>query len=96
MVKRLSSIDAMRGFFIGHVIFLHPIVLRIFSQNNSEFGNQIGNMSIGLILIMIPIMIISVWGSVFTLISGTTTSFQISKKIQNKKSDFKKLLINRF
>ena len=96
MVKRLTSVDVMRGFFIGFVIFLHPLVLRSFSQKNAEFSNQIGSMPIGLILIMIPIFIVAIWGSVFTLLSGTTTAFQISKKIQNKERNFKELLTMRF
>ena len=96
MVKRLKSVDIFRGFLIFYVIILHPLIQRVFAQNASEVSNQVDILPLAVIIIAIPIAIVSLWGSAFTFLTGTTTAFQIAKKLENPDTDFKVLLRGKF
>jgi hypothetical protein len=96
MTKRLISFDLFRGFMIGYVIILHPIIQRVFVQDESQFESIFGNLPWYVYLIIIPVLMFSIWGSAFIFITGATTAYQLINQLQDPNANFKKIYKNRW
>ncbi len=81
--KRIQSLDFFKGFLIFYIIILHPVIQRVFGQDVSEFENQMTSIPIWLMVIGTPFILISLWGTAFTLLSGTTTAYKMAKTSKN-------------
>ncbi|MHA1617710.1 MAG: hypothetical protein ACTSVZ_00395, partial [Promethearchaeota archaeon] len=75
--KRLQSLDVLRGFMILYVIFLHAIIQRVFSSQGAEFETTVNNVPIFFALLVSPIIIMSIWGPIFTFMGGIATGYNL-------------------
>ncbi len=87
MAKRILGIDLFRGFMIFYVILLHPLLQRVFAQNHGAFEDVMGTLPLIIIILGIPTFILALWGSVFTLLSGTAAAFQMTQKMEQSPHD---------
>jgi len=69
--RRIVALDIFRGFMIFYIIILHPILQRVFGQEASEFESTINTVPIWLVIIGIPLIILAIWGTVYTFLTGT-------------------------
>jgi len=81
--KRLQSLDILRGFMILYVIlvFLHAIIQRVFSSQGSEFETTVNNVPIIFAILVSPIIIMSIWGPIFTFMGGIATGYNLGNVI---------------
>ena len=82
--KRLHSLDVIRGFMIFYVIFLHAIIQRVFVSEGSEFEKVVNDIPLFLAILAFPIILLSIWGAVFTFISGVATGYNLGSKVFEK------------
>ena len=79
--KRLHSLDVIRGFMIFYVIFLHAIIQRVFVSEGSEFEKVINDVPLFLAILAFPIILLSIWGAVFTFLSGVATGYNLGSNV---------------
>ncbi len=94
-LTRLRSLDLLKGFFMFYIIILHPVIQRVFQQDVSEFENQMTSIPTWLVVIGTPFILISLWGTAFTLMTGTTTAFKMAKVSKNPNKNIRKELQSR-
>jgi hypothetical protein len=85
--KRLLSVDLFRGFLMFILIFIHPLLQRVFSQNNAAFAEILPKIPIWAIILASPLVIIATWGCAFTFLAGIATAYQMTTKFQNSPTD---------
>lgn len=79
--KRLHALDVIRGFMIFYVIFLHAIIQRVFASQGSEFEKVVNEIPLILAILAFPIILLSIWGPVFTFISGASTGYNLGSSV---------------
>lgn len=85
--RRIVALDIFRGFMIFYIIILHPILQRVFGQEASEFESTINTVPIWLVIIGIPLIILAIWGTVYTFLTGTAVAYQITVKMHRAPSN---------
>ena len=86
MTKRVLSIDILRGFGIIFVVLLHALAFRIFGQDRSQIQQIWETTPPILIILALPFVIITLWGSVFTFLSGVSVTYSIIQT-ENRNSE---------
>ena len=79
--KRLHSLDVIRGFMIFYVIFLHAIIQRVFVSEGSEFEKVVNDVPLFLAILAFPIILLSIWGEVFTVLSVVATGYNLGSNV---------------
>ena len=79
--KRLHSLDVIRGFMIFYVIFLHAIIQRVFASQSSEFEKVVNDIPLIFVILAFPVILLSIWGPVFTFISGASAGYNIGSSV---------------
>jgi len=82
--KRLHSIDIIRGFMIFYVVFLHAIIQRVFASQGSEFEKVVNDIPLIFAILAFPIILLSIWGPIFTFISGVSAGYNIGSSVFEK------------
>ena len=82
--KRLHSLDVIRGFMIFYVIFLHAIIQRVFTSQGSEFEKVVNDIPLIFAILAFPIILLSIWGPVFTFLSGVATGYNLGSDVFEK------------
>jgi len=79
--KRLHSLDVIRGSMIFYVIFLHAIIQRVFASQGSEFEKVVNDIPLIFAILAFPIILLSIWGPIFTFISGASAGYNIGSRV---------------
>ncbi|MHA1647948.1 MAG: hypothetical protein ACTSVL_10280 [Promethearchaeota archaeon] len=79
--KRLHSLDVIRGSMIFYVIFLHAIIQRVFASQGSEFEKVVNDIPLFLAILAFPIILFSIWGPIFTFVSGAATGYNLGNNV---------------
>ena len=85
--NRLQSLDILRGFMMLYVIFLHAIIQRVFSSQGSEFETTVNNVPLIFAILVSPIIIMSIWGPIFTFMGGIATGYNLGSTMQDRSPD---------
>jgi len=80
-MKRILYLDALRGFLIFYVIFIHAVLLVIFQADYS----YIDMLPAWLIAVMFPMLLIAMWGPMFSMMSATTNTHIVHKQLNSGK-----------
>ncbi len=96
-MKRIISIDVYRGWGIVLVVIFHGIVFNLYGNTS----NASTDLNLGLILLLLPIIILGTWASLFAFISGVGTTYAINSRMldnpgYNLKKRWHKSLIRSF
>ncbi|RLF59483.1 MAG: hypothetical protein DRN27_02505 [Thermoplasmata archaeon] len=89
-MKRILYLDTLRGFLILYVIFIHAILLVIFQANY----DYIDLLPVWLVALMIPMLLIAMWGPMFSMMSSTTNTIIVYHQLEKGKK-LQKIIINR-
>jgi len=81
-MKRILSLDILRGFLIFYVVFIHAVLLIIFQANY----DYIDLLPLGILALMFPLLIIAMWGPLFSMISSTTNTYLVYNQLEKGKS----------
>lgn len=73
--RRLLYLDALRGFFIVYVIFMHAMSGVVYG-NNPEALNQA---PIWLLILFLPVVFLATWAPIFVVISGTAHAYVLHR-----------------
>ncbi|MHA1720647.1 MAG: hypothetical protein ACTSWX_11820 [Promethearchaeota archaeon] len=79
--KRLNSLDVIRGSMIFYVIFLHALIQRVFVSQGSEFEKVVDNIPLIFTIVGFPLILFSLWGTIFTFISGIATGYNVGSGV---------------
>ncbi|MHA1672637.1 MAG: hypothetical protein ACTSYI_03335, partial [Promethearchaeota archaeon] len=93
-VKRLAGIDTAKGFGIFIMILVHLFTQQIARGDSTLFVPVISGLNPLMFIILAPLIIMGVWGSIFSLMSCILISkqmFQIHHQYQNDPSRKKRL-----
>ncbi len=85
--RRILTFDIIRGVMIAYVIFLHALIQRVFSSDGSQFALVVDRIPIIAIILLSPLILLSLWGSVFTFISGASTAYSFAQKFGGSSQD---------
>jgi len=80
-MKRILYLDTLRGFLILYVIFIHAVLLVIFQ---ADYG-YIDMLPAWLIAVMFPMLLIAMWGPMFSMMSATTNTLIVHKQLNTGK-----------
>ncbi len=80
-LKRLHSLDVLRGFMIFYVIFLHAIIQRVFVSEGSEFEKVVNDIPVFLTILAFPLILLSIWGPIFTFVSGAAAGYNLGSSV---------------
>lgn len=69
--RRLIFLDALRGFFILYVVWLHATIGVVFN-NNPETLNTLPKW---LLVVFAPVMILAMWAPIFVVVSGAANAY---------------------
>lgn len=73
--RRLLFLDALRGFFIIYVIFMHAMIGVVF-RNDPEALN---NAPVWMFIVFLPVALLATWSPIFVVISGTAHAYVLHK-----------------
>ena len=76
--RRLIFLDALRGFFILYVVWLHATIGVVFN-NNPEALNTVPR---SLLIILAPIMILATWAPIFVVVSGAANAYVLHNVVK--------------
>ncbi len=77
-MNRILSLDILRGFLILYVVFIHAVLLIIFQANY----DYIDILPVWLIAVMFPLLLIAMWGPLFSMMSATTNTFLVYNQLE--------------
>ena len=80
-MKRLLSLDILRGFLIFYVIFIHAVLLIIFQANY----DYVDILPFWLIALIFPLLLIAMWGPMFSMISATINTCLVHNQLEKGK-----------
>ena len=89
-MKRILYLDTLRGFLILYVVFIHAVLLIIFQANY----DYIDILPFWIIALLFPLLIIAMWGTMFSMMSATTNTYLIYRQLENGK-DLKNIIFTR-
>ena len=89
-MKRILYLDTLRGFLIAYVIFIHAVLLVIFQANY----DYVDLLPAWLIAVMFPLLLIAMWGPMFSMMSATTNTLVVYSQLEKGK-DLQKVVFNR-
>ncbi|MHA1618537.1 MAG: hypothetical protein ACTSVZ_04585, partial [Promethearchaeota archaeon] len=78
-MKRLYSIDFVRGFLMLYIIVLHSLIQRVFSSSPGEFETTVTTIPLVFAIGISPLIIISIWGTIFSFMTGMAVAFRMGK-----------------
>jgi len=93
--KRLHSVDIIRGFMIFYVVFLHAIIQRVFASQGSEFEKVVNDIPLIFAILAFPIILLSIWGPIFTFISGVSAGYNLGSNVFENSESFNESLKKR-
>ena len=92
MGNRLASIDTTKGFGIFIMILVHLFTQQIAQGNTSYFVPVVSQLHPLMFLILVPLIVMGVWGSIFTLMTCLVITTQMLQlQLQPHPSKKKKL-----
>ena len=71
MSRRLLYLDAIRGFFVLYLVWLHALNAIVFGNN----PNSVNEVSPWLFVVLAPLAILATWAPMFTMVSGTANAY---------------------
>ncbi|MCF2140153.1 MAG: hypothetical protein K9W44_08875 [Candidatus Lokiarchaeota archaeon] len=95
MKQRLISIDTAKGFGIFIMILVHLFTQAIARGDPAVFVPVVSQMSIFLWIILFPLIIMSVWGSIFTVMTCLIITIQMLNRLKTSKRRYGKFILNR-
>lgn len=97
-MKRLHALDILRGFMMVYIIILHALIQRVFVSDPAAFPETVAKLPLVFVLFIAPLIIISLWGSVFSFITGIASAYQLGSIARENPQDNSKqnrFLVNR-
>jgi hypothetical protein len=85
---RILSLDFLRGCGIISIVILHSVIFNLFGDTTSASSRVPTTVQ----FLLLPIIIIGSWASLFALISGASLTYSIYKELIQKKRSPKKRL----
>ena len=89
-MKRILYLDTLRGFLIFYVVFIHAVLLIIFQADY----DYIDILPLWLIALLFPLLLIAMWGPMFSMMSATTNTYLVYHQIEKGK-DLKNIILTR-
>ena len=81
-MKRFISLDTLRGFLIFYVVFIHAVLLIIFQANY----DYIDILPFWILALIFPLLLIAMWGPMFSMISATINTYLVHYQLEKGKS----------
>lgn len=81
-MERFFSLDILRGFLIFYVVFIHAFLLIIFQANY----DYVDILPIWIVVLMFPLLLIAMWGPMFSMISATISTYLVHNQLEKGKS----------
>ena len=69
--RRLIFLDALRGFFILYVVWLHATIGVVFNND----PNALNTLPKWLLIVFAPVMILATWAPIFVVVSGAANAY---------------------
>lgn len=69
--RRLIYLDALRGFFIIYVMFMHSMIGVVFRNDPAALEKT----PVWLFIVLLPVAVLSTWAPIFVVISGTAHAY---------------------
>ena len=95
--RRLLSLDTLRGFGILYMLLAHPLLFRVFEQERGQIQTIWNNTPLIVIILMFPLIMVMIWGAIFTFLSGVSISYslniQAQENIEQIQLRFKSIII---
>jgi len=88
IMRRILYLDTLRGFLILYVVFIHAVLLIIF-EANYDYADIL---PIWLLVLLFPLLLIAMWGPMFSMMSATTNTFLIYYQLEKGKQLSKTLI----
>lgn len=89
-MKRILYLDTLRGFLILYVVFIHAVLLIIFQADY----DYIEILPIWVIALLFPLLLIAMWGPMFSMMSATTNTFLVYHQLEKGK-ELRKTILTR-
>ncbi|TFG19118.1 MAG: hypothetical protein EU530_07225 [Promethearchaeota archaeon] len=86
MTKRLVFIDMLRGIAIFYMIILHAFLYRVVHQYKPLFEDIMTTSSLLIRIIASPFIFLSLWGSIFCMITGIVFVYRVRLDFNTKES----------
>ncbi|MHA1648490.1 MAG: hypothetical protein ACTSVL_13060 [Promethearchaeota archaeon] len=95
--KRYISLDVIKGWGIFSMVLLHALIYQVGQFNSNLMDSLVEKIPIYLLIMFSPLLIISLWGPIFTLITGlnvahSMTNLQKRNPERLKKYVFQKII----
>ncbi|MHA1602444.1 MAG: hypothetical protein ACTSUI_05475, partial [Promethearchaeota archaeon] len=95
--KRYISLDVIKGWGIFSMVLLHALIYQVGQFNSNLMDSLVEKIPIYLLIMFSPLLIISQWGPIFTLITGlnvahSMTNLQKRNPERLKKYVFQKII----
>lgn len=74
-----------------YIIILHALIQRIFVSDPGEFETTVKSLPLIFVLAISPLIIISLWGTVFSLITGVAVAYQMGSVVKENPANTAKL-----
>jgi len=81
--RRLLSLDTLRGFGILYMSLAHPLIFRVFEQKREQIQSIWDNTPLIVLIFAFPLIIVMIWGALFTFLSGVSISYSLNIQAQN-------------
>ncbi len=77
-IRRIAAFDVFRGVLMIFVILAHPTLGRIIATDASQFVAIVNSLPTPVLILLAPIAILALWGTVFVLMTGTTSIYTLA------------------
>ncbi len=90
-MRRIAAFDVFRGLLMIFIILVHPALGRIVATDASQFVDIVNGLPTPVILLLAPIAILALWGTVFVFMTGTTSTYTLASHASKFLNEMAKL-----
>ena len=93
--ERIYTFDIVKGIAIMFVIPLHALIYQIGNNDASLFEPIVSNMSREILFVLAPVIILSLWGPIFTFITGANIAYGFLRVYRRNPDDSNAYILRR-
>ena len=79
---RIIVIDAIKGFAALMIVVVHGVVFGIFDPDPAYYSQLLERLTVGLIIVISPIMLMATWFTIFVFIAGMTITLAYLREME--------------
>jgi len=93
--ERIYTFDIVKGIAILFVIPLHALIYQIGKNDPTLYEPIISNLSREILFVLAPIVLLSLWGPIFTLITGANIAYGFLRVYKRNPDDSSAYILRR-